>query len=80
MPVIIFLDSSVVFEEGASIFLEMTSVNSFSLKTNASGDVITSLDAHDFKVEEVVTHNRMVNAELQEIVNADLEPVYAAQF
>jgi len=79
-PVTIFLDSSVVFEEGASIFLEMTSVNSFSLDTNAGGDVITSLDAHDFKVEEVVTHNRMVNAELQEIVNADLEPVYASQF
>lgn len=76
----IFLNSSVEFEENASIFLEMTSINSFSVATNTLGNVITSLDVHDLKQEEVVTHNRMVNAELQEIVNADLEPVYASQF
>jgi len=79
-PVIIFLDSSVVFEEGASIFLEMTSVNSFSLKTNAGGDVITSLDAHDFKVEIVSTDNRVVNSDGIPIINVDQRPIYASQF
>ena len=79
-PVVIFLNSSVEFEAGASIFLEMTSTTSFSLKTNAASNVITSLDQHDLKIAGVFTENLVYNNSLDGILNNDLDPVYANQF
>ncbi len=79
-PVVIFLNSSVEFEAGANIFLEMTSSTSFSLDTNALGNVITLFDVHDLKLEGVITENLVYNDNLDGILNNDLDPVYANQF
>lgn len=78
--VTISIASTVVLEADTQYFIEMVSAIAFSLDLNTLGQVITKFDLHNSRLEEVVTHNRMVNAELQEIVNADLEPVYASQF
>lgn len=79
-PVIVFLNSSVVFEEGADIFLEMTSINSFSLDTNGSGNVITFLDQHDLKIAGVFTENQMLDEDLNLMFDLSLNPMYAKQF
>ena len=79
-PVVIFLNSSVEFEAGANIFLEMTSSTSFSLDTNALGNVITLFDVHALKLEGVITENLVYNDNLDGILNNDLDPVYANQF
>lgn len=80
LPIVIPITSTVVLEANTQYFIEMVSDVVFSVDQNVSGQIITKFEFHNSRLEEVVTHNRMVNAELQEIVNADLEPVYASQF
>jgi len=84
LPIIIPITSTVVLEANTQYFIELTSSvdpkTVLSVDLNTLGQVITKFEFHNSRLEEVVTHNRMVNAELQEIVNADLEPVYASQF
>lgn len=79
-PITIFLDSSVVFEAGTSVFLEMTSVNSFSVDTNTLGDVITSLDKHDLELVGVITENLVLDQDLNTVLDGNLNPVYAGVF
>jgi len=80
LPIVIPITSTVVLEANTQYFIEMVSAIAFGVDLNTLGQVITNFEFHNSRLEEVVTHNRMVNAELQEIVNADLEPVYASQF
>ncbi len=84
LPIVIPILSAAILEENTQYFIEMKSMGDpltvFSVDLNVLGQVITNFEFHNSRLEEVVTHNRMVNVELQEIVNADLEPVYAAQF
>jgi len=80
LPIVIPIISTVILEANTQYFIEMVSDIAFSVDLNVLGQVITKFEFHNSRLEEVVTHNRMVNAELQEIVNADLEPVYASQF
>lgn len=80
LPIVIPITSTVVLEANTQTFIELTSPDVFSVDLNTLGQVITNFEFHNSRLEEVVTHNRMVNDELQEIVNADLEPVYASQF
>jgi len=79
-PVVVFLNSSVVFEEGANIFIEMSSITSFSLDLNSNLDVITSLDKHDLKLSGVFTENQMLDEDLNLMFDLSLNPMYAKQF
>lgn len=79
-PVIIDFGGSVRFHRNLTHLIELTSVNSLSLETDASNNILTLFSLSDFKTLGGITDNRMVNAELQEIVNADLKPVYAGAF
>lgn len=60
--------------------IELTSVNSFSLETNAGGDILTDFDLHDFKTLGGITDNWIRNRSLIGMVNKNLKPMYAKQF
>jgi len=79
-PAVIGFGLSVRFHRNLTHLIELTSVNSFSLETNASGDVLTDFDLHDFKTIRGITENRMVNKNLLPMVNKNLTPIYAKQF
>jgi len=79
-PVVVFLNSSVVFEEGANIFIELTSITPFSLDLNAAFNVITTLDKHDLKLSGVFTENQMLDEDLNLMFDTELNPMYAKQF
>ena len=78
--VLIDFGLSVRFHKNLTHLIELTSVNSLSLETDASNNILTDFMLHDFKTLGGITDKWMVNADLNQIVNADLTPVYAANF
>lgn len=71
---------SVRFHRNLTHLIELTCVNSFSLETNASGDVLTDFDLHDFKTLGGITDNWIRNKNLIGMVNKNLKPMYAKRF
>ncbi len=84
LPIVIPVLSAVILEANTQYFIEMTSMGDpktvFSVDLNVLGQVITNFEFHNAKLVGVVTDNWMVNADLNQIVNIDLKPVYAGSF
>lgn len=75
-PALIDFGLSIRLHRNLTHLIELTSVNSFSLETNAGGDVLTDFDLHDFKTLTGVTDNFIVSKELDVMLNKNLEPMY----
>lgn len=63
-----------------AIFIEITSADSFSLETDVGGNLITQISSADLRTIDILTEGRVINDELQEMVNVNLEPLYAGAF
>lgn len=79
-PAVIGFGLSVRLHRNLTHLIELTSVNSFSLETNAGGDILTDFDLHPFKTLTGVTDNWIRNKNLIGMVNKNLKPMYAKRF
>lgn len=67
-------------EAGESIFIEMTSAVSFSMATDAGGNLITIIEASELAELGIVTENMMLDGDLNPMLDGDLNPMYGSQF
>ena len=74
--VLIDFGLSVRFHKNLTHLLELTSVNSLSLETDASNNILTDFQLHDFKTLTGVTDNFIVSKQLDVMLNKNLEPMY----
>ena len=73
-------DQDLGFEGGQNIFQEFVSTSNISLKTDSSGNPLTSHLAHELKQLGVITENLMLDENLGIMFDESLEPMYAEQF
>lgn len=68
------------FDEGVNYFQEFVSANSFTLKTDAGGNILTTHIGNEFGEILAVTENMVYDESLDHILDESLNPVYAEQF
>lgn len=73
-------DNDLGFEAGSPVFMEFTSNEPFSLKTDASGNPLTKHEAHELNEIGVFTENIMYDTDLNQMLDQNLNPMYANQF
>jgi len=73
-------DNDLGFRAGEQNFMEFTSTTNFSLKTDIGGNPLTKHEAHELKVESLLTENLMLDLDLNLMFDLSLDPVYAIQF
>jgi len=73
-------DNDLGFESGANIFTEFTSDTAFSLKTDVSGNPLTSHEGHELAELELLTENLVYDQNFDQILDNSFNPVYSLQF
>ena len=73
-------DQDLGFEGGQNIFQEFTSDTAFSLKTDGTGNILTSHLAHQLEHLQIITENVIYNNAYGHVLDNDLNPVYKNQF
>ncbi|MEE9367033.1 MAG: hypothetical protein V3W44_10125 [Dehalococcoidales bacterium] len=73
-------DNDLGFEANSPVFMEFTSANNLSLKTDASGNPLTKHEAHALDELGVITENTIYDEDLGHVLDESLNPVYGAQF
>lgn len=73
-------DNDLGIEDASNIFMEFSSDEEFSLKTDVSGNVLTTHETHELATMGVLTENIIYDNDLDHILDNDLNPVYANQF
>ena len=68
------------FLAGQPIFMEFSSSENISLKTDVDGNALTMHEAHELSTLELVTNNIMRNIDGYAMLNVDNEVMYARQF
>lgn len=67
-------------EANQNIFTEITSAANLSLAVDSGGEVITDVNAQLLAELDIITENRTFDNNLEEILDNNLNPVYASQF
>ena len=73
-------DQDLGFEGGQDIFQEFTSDTAFSLKTDSSGNPLTSHFAHQLEHLAIITENLIYDNSNNHVLTESLDPVYGNQF
>jgi len=73
-------DLDLGFEGGSNIFMEFTSAANISLKTDSSGNPLTTHEMHELAELAMITENIMVDPELGHMFDNNLDPIYLRQF
>ena len=73
-------DNDLGFEGGTNVFMEFVSDVAFSLKTDSGGNPLTTHEAHELAVLEIVTENMIYDEALDQVLDNSLNPVYENQF
>lgn len=81
LPVLVEFDSDIGFSENhLNIFIEMVCVNSFSLKTDISGNIITEFETQALETRDLVYEDLVLGNDLSITFDNNLNFVFHQQF
>ncbi len=73
-------DDDFGLDAGVDYFMEFTSDNNISLKTDSGGNILTSQVGHELEEINAVTENLIYDENLGHVLDSSLNPVYSNQF